>query len=221
MKFRLSGEYGELSPVRDNIPHHGIDFAMPEGTTLRSISDGVVERVVDFGENNLGKGVMIRNEDGTLSIYGHMDDIDVKQGAEIHAGDALGLSGNTGNSTGPHLHYGMKDANGEWLDPTPIAEQVAATQGDVGVGQQILEWYNGISDKIVGAEIEFILRPIGGMLHDAAIALCRMLTEAMPEIGAGITVICAVGIMLTGNVPKWLGRWAVGMGGAIIWLLNA
>lgn len=214
MKFRLSGEFGELSPVRDNVPHHGLDFAMPEGTTLRSVADGVVERVIDGG--NIGKGVFIRNEDGTMSIYGHMSDIDVQQGATVNAGDVLGLSGNTGNSTGPHLHYGMKDASGDWIDPTPMAEQVAAMQGG-----GFIDWWNGLGDKIVGAEVEFILKPIGEALVDLAKFICEVLTASMPEIGAGITIICAVGIMISGNIPRWFGRWAVGMGGAIIWLLNA
>lgn len=221
MKFRLSSEYGELSEVRGNAPHHGIDFAMPEGTTLHSVSNGVVERVVDLGGDNLGKGVFVRNSDGTESIYGHMSAIDVKAGQHLNAGDIIGLSGNTGNSTGPHLHFGMKDASGQWLDPTPIAEKVANAQGDVGfsIGGFFLDKFNGMSDYLVGKEVE-VLQLIGASILEGIKVIGRAITEVMPEIGALITVVCAVGIMCTGNIPKWLGRWAFGMGGVILWILN-
>lgn len=80
----------------------------------------------------------------------------------------------------------------------------------------LLEWYNGVSDKIVGAEVKFLLKPIGEGFTDVVHAL----TNVMPEIGAGIVVVCAVGMMLTGNIPKWLGRLAVGLGGVIIWIIS-
>lgn len=81
----------------------------------------------------------------------------------------------------------------------------------------LLEWYNGVSDKIVGAEFKLLLKPIGEGFTD----VLHVLTNVMPEIGAGIVVVCAVGMMLTGNIPKWLGRLAVGLGGVIIWLISA
>jgi murein DD-endopeptidase MepM/ murein hydrolase activator NlpD len=217
MKFRVSSPYGELAEVRDNVPHHGIDFAMPEGTALRSFSDGVVERVVNFGHNNLGKGVFIRNDDGTESIYGHMSEIDVKAGQHLHSGDVIGLSGNTGNSTGPHLHYGMQDAHGAWLDPTPIADKVANIQGT----NPIVGIFNHLGDRIVGYEMNSILKPMGAGIMEALRNIGEGITELMPEIGAAVTVICAIGIMCSGNIPKWLGRWAIGMGGVIVWLINA
>jgi hypothetical protein len=222
MKFRLSGEYGELSPVRDNLPHKGIDLAMPEGTPLRSIADGVIERVVDYGSKNLGKGVFVRNNDGTLSIYGHMSDIDVKQGAVIKAGEVLGLSGNTGNSTGPHLHYGMKDSAGDFIDPTSYAEKVAESAGGVTpLGKWALEKYNDFSDQVVGAEVKFILKPIGDAIVDGAVYICTALTDAMPEIGAAITIICGIGMMFTGNIPRWTTYCGLGLTGVILWLINA
>jgi hypothetical protein len=86
---------------------------------------------------------------------------------------------------------------------------------------KLLNWYNDFSDKIVGAQIDFILKPIGDAIVDGAIYVTNALTHSMPEIGAGIVIICAVGMMLTGNIPKWLARMSVGLGGVIIWLLNA
>ncbi len=219
MKFQITGPYGELAEVRNNVPHHGVDLAMPEGTPLRSIADGVVENVLDLGKDNLGKGVIIKFEDGTTGIYGHMSDIDVKVGDVIKEGEMIGLSGNSGFSTGPHLHFGLKEEAGNWTDPTPLVEKVDALSGEsFGFGSWLLDHYNGFADRVIGGQIEFILKPIGNMLRDGLMELGRIITEFMPEIGAGITVICAIGIMLTGNAPKWLARWGLGMMGVIIWL---
>lgn len=130
MKFRLSSEFGALEEVRGGRIHNGIDLAMPENTTLRAIDDGIIESVVDYGADNIGKGVAIRLDDGTRAIYGHMNDVSVMQGQSIDAGEIIGISGNTGHSTGAHLHFGlMKD--GDYLDPTPIAEELANISGNL------------------------------------------------------------------------------------------
>lgn len=117
MKFRISSEFGALEQVRDWRPHTGIDIAMPVGTDLRAIADAVVERVVDYGADNVGKGVILRLADGKRAIYGHMQDIAVKQGDTIREGAVIGHSGNTGLSTGPHLHLGIKTPDGQFVDP--------------------------------------------------------------------------------------------------------
>jgi hypothetical protein len=83
------------------------------------------------------------------------------------------------------------------------------------------ELWNSLGDKVVGAEVEMILKPVGHAIANGAVYVCNVLTDWMPEIGAGIVLVCAVGIMMTGNVPKWLARMAVGLGAAIIWLANA
>lgn len=84
-----------------------------------------------------------------------------------------------------------------------------------------MRWFEDFSEKVVDAEVKFVLKPIGEALGDVGISIFNALTDAMPEIGAGVVIVCAIGIMLTGNIPKWLGRMAVGVGGAIVWLLNA
>lgn len=129
MKFRLSSEFGAFEEIREGRAHNGIDLAMPEGTELRSIADAVVERVVDYGGENIGKGVILRLEDGTNAIYGHMSDVSVKVGDVLKVGDTIGLSGNTGHSSGAHLHFAL-NKDGDWLDPTPIADELAEISGE-------------------------------------------------------------------------------------------
>lgn len=129
MKFRLTGKFGELSPVRDFQAHSGIDLAMPEGTTLRSIADGVVDRVYD-GSGAIGKGLSVQMPDGTRTIYGHMNEVKAHIGDKVNVGQILGESGNTGNSTGPHLHFSIRNPEGTFIDPTSHAEQLASISGD-------------------------------------------------------------------------------------------
>jgi murein DD-endopeptidase MepM/ murein hydrolase activator NlpD len=220
MKFRLSGEYMELSEVRNNIPHKGIDLAMPEGTELHSIMDGVVEKVVDFGPKNLGKGVFVRNEDGTLSIYGHMSDVKVLEGEKLHSGEFIGFSGNTGNSTGAHLHYGMKDTNGDWMDPSHLAEKVSNMQGDrESFGQFLMDKYNAFADKVIGAEMDMAVKPVGETIWEWLTWLGHTLTDIMPEIGACLTVAAGIAIMFTGNFPKYITRWGFAMMGVVSWII--
>jgi murein DD-endopeptidase MepM/ murein hydrolase activator NlpD len=225
MKFRLSSEYDELSEVRNMVPHHGIDFVLPEGTELRSIMNGVVERVVDFGNKDLGKGIFQRNEDGTLSIYGHMSEIKVKLGEHLTVGESIGFSGNTGHSIATHLHYAMKDSSSQWVDSTPIVEKDSNMSGDEfqfsQMGNVLLDKYNEFADKVIGAEMDMVLKPAQQTLHDGLITLGHTLTDLMPEIGTGITILAGIAIMFTGNFPKYITRWGFAMMGVISWILLA
>lgn len=156
MKFRLSAEFGELSPVRNWKPHSGIDLAIPENTTLRAIGEGVVDRVFD-GTGAIGKGLSIKFPDGTRAIYGHMNEVQAKIGEHIDAGAVIGLSGNTGHSTGAHLHFGMKDASGHVMDPTPLAEKLAEISGDIQPGLIPTMFGETIRDKTADVATEIML----------------------------------------------------------------
>jgi hypothetical protein len=209
MKFRLSSEYGELSPVRDHV-HRGIDLAMPEGTTLRSIAEGTVEKVVDYGSTNLGKGVFIRHDDGTLSIYGHMKDTSaVHVGEHVSAGEIIGLSGNTGHSTGAHLHYAIKDANGQFVDPTPIAEKVDAMSGavgDVATNFGIFEPIGGLGALIGSTVKDSAKEKAKEVIYDWLGAGLEVLCEvigAVALIGSGVTLIMYVAGWRDG--ARWTG----------------
>lgn len=122
MTYRITSRFLEQEPFRTR-PHTGIDFAMPENTPLRSIKDGIVERVVDFGSSNIGKGIFIKWQDGKTAIYGHLSKITVKQGDIVKAGDLIGYSGNTGHSTGAHLHFAIKEG-GRFIDPAPYIDLI-------------------------------------------------------------------------------------------------
>jgi murein DD-endopeptidase MepM/ murein hydrolase activator NlpD len=83
--------------------HRGVDIAAPEGTTIRSASDG---RVVFSGYNDiLGNFIQVRAPLGFTYIYGHMSAVWVEPGTRVSQGTPLGAVGSTGKATGPHLHF--------------------------------------------------------------------------------------------------------------------
>jgi len=99
--------------------HTGIDITMPKGTPLHATADGVVS----FSGRNGGNGnvVVIEHGHGLTSVYAHNSQNSVKAGQAVKRGDAIALSGSTGISTGPHLHYEVW-RNGQSMNPAPFLE---------------------------------------------------------------------------------------------------
>lgn len=85
--------------------HTGIDFAVPEGTPVSAVADGVVQEAGNLPD--YGNYVKLRHPWGE-SLYAHLSKLLVSQGEPVSAGERIALSGNSGNSTGPHLHYAMR-----------------------------------------------------------------------------------------------------------------
>jgi len=99
--------------------HRGIDLAVPEGTSVRVPFAG---RVAEVGENAaLGRYVIVEHQGGYRSLFGHLSDVGVRKGAAVRAGDIVAASGNSGRTTGPHLHYGLY-RDGRAVDPTPFLD---------------------------------------------------------------------------------------------------
>jgi murein DD-endopeptidase MepM/ murein hydrolase activator NlpD len=95
--------------------HEGEDYAVPVGTDLAAMSTGTV--VFAGPEAGFGNLVKIRYWDGTVTFYGHMSHISVSEGEGVEPGQVVGQSGNTGHSTGPHLHLEIHPDGGESVDP--------------------------------------------------------------------------------------------------------
>lgn len=94
--------------------HRALDIAIPVGTPIRATMSG---RVTHAGWNTEGYGNLVIVENGPhKTYYAHLDSIPVKVGQFVTAGSLVGLSGNTGNSTGPHLHYEVR-LNGQRVAP--------------------------------------------------------------------------------------------------------
>lgn len=95
--------------------HNGLDFGVVVGTPVESTMDG---EVTYAGWNNQGYGNLVIVQNGEYkTYYAHLSSIPVSVGDSVAAGTTIGLSGNTGNSTGPHLHYEIRK-NNVAIDPT-------------------------------------------------------------------------------------------------------
>ena len=94
--------------------HAGIDLAAGTGSPIRAVTNGTV---VSAGrESGYGNCVRIRHSDGTETLYGHLSRILVSSGTRVSAGQQIGKEGNTGRSTGPHLHFEVR-VNGSTVNP--------------------------------------------------------------------------------------------------------
>lgn len=108
--------------------HDGLDIAVAEGTEVLAVRSGVVTEV--RRSKTLGQVVGFQTEDGYRVMYAHLSESLVKKGDKIKQGEAIAKSGNTGLSTGPHLHYSLW-YQGMLLDPMeyvtlPYTSEVAA-----------------------------------------------------------------------------------------------
>ncbi|MGQ4380856.1 peptidoglycan DD-metalloendopeptidase family protein [Streptomyces sp. SAS_267] len=99
--------------------HTGVDFVVPTGTTLKSIAAGTV---VSAGWGGAyGNQVVIQHADGKYSQYAHMSSLSVSAGQTVTEGQQIGLSGATGNVTGPHLHFEIRTTPDYGSDIDPVA----------------------------------------------------------------------------------------------------
>jgi murein DD-endopeptidase MepM/ murein hydrolase activator NlpD len=98
----LFGRFG----VRDGTPHDGIDLAAPEGTPIRAAAGGVV--LYAGTQRGYGNLVILRHEDGLITIYAHNQKNLVREGDRVRTGEEVGLVGRTGRATGPHCHFEVR-----------------------------------------------------------------------------------------------------------------
>jgi len=108
--------------------HKGIDIGVPTGTDIMAGQDGRVTAAA-FDSGGYGWYVVIEDDEGLVSKYAHCDSLLVSVGQEVKKGDVIAKSGNSGNSTGPHLHLEVIK-NGQYLNPAYFAET-----GDDGSGR--------------------------------------------------------------------------------------
>ena len=128
----------DVNPAALSAPHHDYpawDFGLPVGTTIYAIHAGTVDRVSNWAGNcygnrdacvdKCGTGLTIRDTDGVRWIYCHASRLTVSLGDQVVAGQPIMLSGNTGHSSGPHLHLGIR-INGVDHCPQPLLAWLAS-----------------------------------------------------------------------------------------------
>lgn len=114
VKGKVSSPFGYRSSVGKGHTHNGTDFAVPVGTPVVAPADGVI---VSAGNNGGGEGIFVTMNSGSaVHKFFHLSKISVSPGQRVKRGETVGLSGNTGYSTGPHLHW-EKHVAGKPVDP--------------------------------------------------------------------------------------------------------
>ncbi|MBO8196271.1 M23 family metallopeptidase, partial [Streptomyces oryzae] len=98
--------------------HTGVDLGVPVGTPVQSVGPGTVVEAGWAGA--YGNAVTVRMTDGEYVLYAHLSRIHVAVGAAVRPGTRLGLSGNTGRSSGPHLHFEVRAQRGYGTDIDPV-----------------------------------------------------------------------------------------------------
>ena len=100
--YQLTAGFGQGGSRWSSGYHTGQDFAVPIGTPVHAVGNGTVISAGPAGA--YGNRIQVRHGDGTVTTYNHLSRI-VVGGGPVSAGQVIGLSGNTGNTTGPHLHF--------------------------------------------------------------------------------------------------------------------
>ncbi|MCL9776901.1 M23 family metallopeptidase [Vibrio methylphosphonaticus] len=119
---RISSQFGKrIHPVSKKAKmHRGLDFAVNTGTKIYAPADGVVE-VTRKSSKGSGNFLRLQHAFGFSSSYSHLKGFKVKNGQFVHKGELIALSGNSGLSSGPHLHYEVRFV-GRALDPKPFVD---------------------------------------------------------------------------------------------------
>ena len=113
---RLTSDFGaRTDPINGRMKeHHGVDLAAPKGTPIGASADGTV--VFAGRRGGYGNTVIIEQADGRQTLYGHAERLLVNVGDQVRAGQSIATVGSTGRSTGPHLHFEVRE-NGKPVDP--------------------------------------------------------------------------------------------------------
>lgn len=154
----------------------GIDWAVPQGTPVTAAASGTVT-VARHDATGYGMHVRIRHDGGYMTIYGHLSQLMVSPGEVVRVGQPIGKSGNTGNSTGPHLHFELRSGSRP-IDPMPLfgapADGAPTTRrvdvGDMGritgVGLRIRTAPRLTDDTIIGHAVPGAILPVDSVTDD-------------------------------------------------------
>jgi len=168
--FPVIGEWRYSSPFGNrespggigSTNHRGIDIAAAAGTPIVSSVSGTVE--VAQSLRGYGNTVYIRDSEGNQHRFAHMQGFNVAAGQSVIAGQQIGAVGSTGNSTGPHLHYEVRDALGRVINPRRLLDEaLSEARGLLDRGRDALG--NLFSSDTVVAGANAVIPGSGSLLE--------------------------------------------------------
>ena len=110
----ITSGFGIRDSLRGTHPHTGIDIAAPRGTPVHVKAGGVV--AFTGWRGGYGRTIVVDHGHGVQTLYGHLSKINTREGQKVAAGATIGLTGSSGHSSGPHLHYEVR-VDGRPVDP--------------------------------------------------------------------------------------------------------
>jgi murein DD-endopeptidase MepM/ murein hydrolase activator NlpD len=145
-KFRYSSNFGyRINPVTKKRQfHRGLDMAAPRKTPIRATADGIIEYVQSRNIGDYGRVVKVQHNYGFKTVYAHMEKTFVNVGDIIKKGQILGLVGNSGRSTAPHLHYEVRYAN-MVLNPRRFVDWNLSNFEEIFKKERKIEWESLVS----------------------------------------------------------------------------
>ncbi|PSW18010.1 M23 family peptidase [Photobacterium sanctipauli] len=165
--IRMSSHFGaRIHPVTGKLKRHlGLDFAANTGTEIYAPADGVVE-IIRPSNKGSGNFLKVEHAMGFATTYSHLSKFNVKRGKFVRKGDLIGWSGNSGLSTGPHLHYEIRFL-GRALDPRPFVEWTPDNFDSLFEQEKTVQWAslldmvgNVVSMQVQLTQSPHIARPI-------------------------------------------------------------
>lgn len=190
MRFpRITSKFGEIDEVHMT-PHTGVDIALPIGSSVYAPDGGIVTRV--YENASIGKAVIMKSREGYRYIFGHLSEQKVRVGERVHTGDILGLSGSTGNSTGPHLHLGALNTAGAFADPVQLGI----------LGKVVEKALKNAHEQAKDSARDFIYDTVIGIIEGVR-DLIVDLSYSIALIGAGLSIIFHVAGWKDGK--RWAG----------------
>lgn len=139
-RFPTSSDFGEREdPIHGGHGHHhGTDYRTPAGTPLSAQIEGQVFKVATY--NGYGKTLIVSHGDGLLfQVYAHLDKVMVKKDQPVHVGDKMALTGNTGRTTGPHLHHELWIREGNKFYVINEMDAISKNLNDPAVRKELIE----------------------------------------------------------------------------------
>ena len=117
---RITSKFGKRkAPIAGaSTYHNGVDIAVPAGTQVKAPWDGTV--LSTYSNAAGGNQMIVKHPNGYRTGYAHLSAFAAAKGQAVKQGDTICLSGNTGRSTGPHLHFTLTDPHGQKVDPETV-----------------------------------------------------------------------------------------------------